>query len=103
MDKRTIRIPDDVAAEIDRRAEADDVSESAAARQLLRRGLEYDGLQAERDQLRNQLQAVNQREDNVGELVEYVERERELQRRERERRDAPLWERARWFVFGRDD
>ena len=25
-----------------------------------------------------------------------------LQRRERERREAPLWQRIQWFVFGRN-
>lgn len=40
--------------------------------------------------------------DDVTELVEYVEGERALQQRREERRDAPLWTRAKWWVFGRD-
>jgi predicted nucleic acid-binding Zn-ribbon protein len=102
MDKRTIRVADDVAAEIDRRAEADGISESAAARALLRRGIEADDLEAERDRLRRQLQTANSRYDEHTELVEYVERERELQQLERERRTASIWERGRWLLFGRD-
>lgn len=98
MEKRTIRIPDDAATEIDCRAEADDVSESAGGRQLLRRGMKYDDLQAERDELRNQLQAVNQREDSVGELVEYVEDVEDEQRY----RQAGLVQRVKWFLRGMD-
>jgi metal-responsive CopG/Arc/MetJ family transcriptional regulator len=93
MDKRTIRIPDDVATEIDRRAEADDVSESAAARQLLRRGIEADELEAERDRLREQLAATNARQDDVAELVEYVEDEQRY-------RQAGLMQRLKWFFRG---
>ena len=54
------------------------------------------------DNLRNQLAATNARQDDVSELVEYVETERELQRRREERRDAPIWRRAKWYVFGRN-
>lgn len=53
------------------------------------------------EDLRRQLREVNRHSEDVNELVEYVETERELQREERERRNAPLWRRARWFVFGR--
>lgn len=34
----------------------------------------------------------------AGILHEYVEQERELQRRREERRDAPTWRRAKWWV-----
>ena len=74
---------------------------SKAVRALLDRGLEYDDVAAERDRLREQLAATNARAEDMGELVEYVERERELQRRERERRDAPAWRRAKWWLFER--
>ena len=74
---------------------------SKAVRALLDRGFEYEDVAAERDRLREQLAATNARAEDVGELVEYVERERELQRRERERRDAPAWRRAKWWLFGR--
>jgi len=40
--------------------------------------------------------------DEHREIVEYVKGERELQKMERERRNAPLWKRLEWFVFGRD-
>ena len=41
--------------------------------------------------------------DDVGELVEYVERERSMQEQERERRNAPAWRRAKWWLLGRSE
>lgn len=101
MDRLTIRVPEDLREEIERIEDADDVSQSEAARRLLRRGTAYDGLKAERDRLQRKLEATNARNDDVDEIVEYVQEERELQRRREERRDAPLWTRAKWYVLGR--
>jgi hypothetical protein len=33
--------------------------------------------------------------------MEYIEGEMEKQQRDQERRDAPVWWRAKWWVFGR--
>jgi Arc/MetJ-type ribon-helix-helix transcriptional regulator len=100
MEKITVRVTDEQAEEIDRRADADDVSKSEAVRDLLRRGTEYDSIREERDRLQRQYrQLVDQREEHT-ELVEYVERERDLQQRREERRTAPLWRRAKWYVLG---
>jgi hypothetical protein len=74
-------------------------------RELLAKGLAFDervsALETENDRLRRELRATNARQEDVGELVEYVEREKSLQKRREERRDAPLWRRAKWFIFGR--
>ena len=47
---------------------------------------------------------MNARQEDVGELVEYVERERSIREREAEtreqRRQANLFRRAWWFVAG---
>jgi Arc/MetJ-type ribon-helix-helix transcriptional regulator len=99
----TITIPDDLD---DRLAELSDKdgpyeSKANAVRELTRRGERLPEVERERDQLRDQLAAVNARQDDVGELVEYVEREKALQQRERERRDAPAWRRAKWWLLGR--
>lgn len=48
------------------------------------------------------LEEIAREEDDGGELVEYVERERDLQRRREERQDAPAWTHAKWWLFGRD-
>jgi len=61
---------------------------------------EVERLEARVDELTNQLREANKRHDEVEELVEYVESERSLQERREERRSAPVWERARWWVFG---
>ena len=110
MERLTIRVPEDLSAAIEERAETEDVSDSAAARDLLRRGTEYGNLQRELEQtearvedLRRQLQEATAGGRDVDELVEYVEGEMAKQERDRERRDAPVWRRAKWWVFGRSD
>lgn len=80
-------------------------SKADAVRELTRSGERLPEVERERDALRDQLAATNARADDVGELVEYVEEERRIQRRreerERERESAPVWRRAAWWVFGR--
>ena len=95
------RVPEDVDAGIEGYADENDVNKSDAIRELLSRGLEYEDLRSENERLRNEKRTlINQREEH-GELVEYVEGEREIQQRREERRDAPVWRRAKWWVFGR--
>ena len=60
-------------------------------------------LEARVDELTNQLREANKRQEEVTELVEYVEEERSLTERREERRTAPVWKRARWWVFGEPD
>lgn len=62
-----------------------------------------DDLEIENDRLRRQLAATNQRIDEHQELVEYVEEERRDRQRDRERRNAPVWRRAKWWVLGAPD
>lgn len=105
MDAITIKIPSDLREEIEAyAAENHDENRSAAVRVLLERGLDYDNLESERDRLQRKLAATNAREEDVTDLIEYVESEREIQRRRErrreERRRAPLWRRAKWYVFG---
>jgi len=99
----TITIPDDLDERLAELSGESGPYESKAdaVRKLTRAGDRLPEIERERDQLREQLAATNARAEDVGELVEYVERERELQRRERERRDAPAWQRAKWWLFGR--
>jgi len=101
MPQASARVSEDVNDGIKAYSVEHDISRSDAIRALLERGIEYDRVRNENDRLRRQLQATNARQEDVGELVEYVEQEKSLKERERERRDAPLWRRARWFVFGR--
>jgi len=101
----TITLPEEMA---DRIAELSGDSgpydsKSEAVRNLIRQGDRLAEVERERDRLEEKLAAANSRSDDVGEIVEYVERERAVRERERERRQAPIWKRARWWVFGEPD
>jgi Arc/MetJ-type ribon-helix-helix transcriptional regulator len=95
------RVSPDTAAEIERLQNDGERSQSEAVRELLRRGIEADRLRRERDSLQNQLNTLAGREREHGELVEYVQEERSIQERQEERRDAPAWRRAKWWLLGR--
>lgn len=94
------RVSPDIADEIDRLQSEEDCSQSEAVRVLLRRGIEHERLQRERDSLQNQLNTLAGREREHTELVEYVEAEKTLQER---RQNANVLQRAKWFVFGRGE
>jgi hypothetical protein len=47
------------------------------------------------------MQQLIEQQEEKQELVEYVGEERTIQQRREARRNAPLWRRAKWFVFGR--
>lgn len=102
MSRLTITLPEDMATQIDEQAGDSGPydSKSEAVRELIRKGERLAEVERERDRLREQLAAQNSRADDVEELVEYVEHERALRREERRRRSAPIWERAKWWVFG---
>lgn len=103
MERLTIRLPEDLAEHIEDMADENGVSQSEAARRLIRRGTEYDDLRDERDRLRRQLSATNRRVDEHTELVEFVDEQRELDRRKHRRRTAPVWTRAKWWLLGEPD
>ena len=78
-------------------------SEAEAEAEELRSELEQ--AQNRIGELENQLRAVNTRNDDVDELVEYVEHEKTLQERraerEQEREQAGVFTRAKWWLVGR--
>lgn len=103
METLSTKVPEPLLEEIE--AYADDKHDgvkSQAIRDLIRKGLDYDDLEARTDDLQRQLRETNRYQNEVGELVEYVEEERELMQERMDRRGAPVWRRARWWVFGRD-
>ena len=100
MDPHTIRMPEDLLDDLADEAEEEGISRADYIRSLLRQRTEYDELRRENERLRRQLQAVNSRQDDVDELVEYVEEEREIQQRREERQSAPVWTRAKRWLFG---
>lgn len=108
MDLHTIRMPEDLLDELAEEAEEKDMSRAEYIRSLLRQRTEYAELRRENERLRNEKRnVVNQREEH-GELVAYVEEEREIQRRREDReerreqrRQSPAWRRAWWWLTGR--
>lgn len=98
----TVTLSEDRYERIENMVESGDVSsKSEAVNQLIDRGERANELEARNNELQQKLRVANAQSDRVNDLAEYVEGERELQQRERERRDAPLWKRLEWFVFGR--
>jgi hypothetical protein len=101
MEHVATRVPEDIHAEIREIQDVNDCSQSEAVRELLRRGVEHDRLQRERDSLQNQLNTLAGKERAVEELVRTREREESIEARREERRNAPAWRRAKWWLFGR--
>jgi uncharacterized protein with von Willebrand factor type A (vWA) domain len=100
MQQMTFRVADETATEIEEVASERDVSKSEVAREYLELGSEYADLQTENDRLRNRIQTlIRQREEHT-ELVEYVERKREVETLREERQSAPLWVRTKYWLFG---
>jgi metal-responsive CopG/Arc/MetJ family transcriptional regulator len=67
-------------------------------------------LETENERLQRRVETLIAKHEEHGELVEYVEREKSLQERREEReteraarRNAPIWKRGYWWVFGRDE
>lgn len=103
MESVSTRLDDETARLIRETAEERGVSMAEILREYIEKGMDYDELHRENERLRAEKRTlINDREEHT-ELVEYVEQERDLQRRREERRDAPAWRRAKWWVFGRSE
>ena len=110
----SLRLPEDLVDELDEEADDRGVARSEYVREVLRKRHDAHELREELEQaearvedLRRQLSAVNAREENVGELVEYVESEKRLterrERREAMRATAGVATRFRWWLTGGPD
>ncbi|WP_122090362.1 hypothetical protein [Halalkalicoccus subterraneus] len=60
-------------------------------------------LERENERLRNEKRALIQDREERTDLVEYVEREKELDQQRQQRRQAPAWRRAKWWLLGEPD
>lgn len=97
MEAITIKLPDDTIESLDERAEEEfDGNRSQTVREILDKGLRYDDLQTKNERLQRQLAAINSRQGDVTEIVEYVEEEKSY-------RQAGLGTRMKWWLFGKDD
>ena len=78
--------------------ETDQIEEIVSDRDRYRE--KVDDLEDENDRLQRQLAAANARQDDLGEIVEYVEDEKSLAKRREKRREANVFRRAWWWVTG---
>lgn len=102
MKSVSTRLDTETVQDVRETAEARDVSMAEVLRELVQKGLDYDDVVTENERLRRRVQTLIEQREEHSDLVEYVEAERELQRQERERRNANAIERAKWWVFGRE-
>jgi seryl-tRNA synthetase len=115
MESVSTRLDDETARLIRETADERGVSMAEVLRDLVEKGMEYDDreaelqerieeLETERDRLQRQLAAVNSRQEDVTELVEYVEEQRELtryqERRQRQLDRANILTRWKWKLTG---
>jgi predicted transcriptional regulator len=107
MESVSTRLDDETARLVRETAEERDVSQAEVLRELIEKGVEYDDLERENHRLQRRVRAlIGQREEH-DELVEFVEEERLDRQRERDRREqrrsAPAWRRAKWWLLGTPD
>ena len=105
-DRRTVSLDGEAITIYEEWVEADrydSLSEAVreTAKHVVELEAEIESERARAEDLRRQLSAQNRRSGELDQVVEYASAEMKKQERDRERRDAPLWTRARWFVFGR--
>lgn len=99
MPRLTVSIDEEDIAYIEENVEdsGEYDSKSAFVRTCIR---EHNRLAEETDRLRREKRQILAQRDENRELVEYVNDRREQEQRERERRHAPVWKRAKYWVFG---
>jgi chromosome segregation ATPase len=114
MAQTTLRLPSDMLDALDEEADEHDASRSKYIRDILASRHEHNGMRSEHTRRiaelerenerlhRERRQLLEQREEHQ-ELVRHVEDEREDREYRRERRNAPVWRRAKWWVLGRSE
>lgn len=104
MKSISARVDNETATEIERLADERGSSVSQITRDLIRKGLEFDDVANERDRLQRRLSATNARQEDITELVEYVEEQREAERYRDQRRrrldEANILRRWKWKLTG---
>ena len=111
MKNVTVRLSEEQVETLDVEADDLDLSRAEYIRDLIEKGRESDKIRRELEEtqnkvadLRRQLQAVNARQEDVTELVEYVEQHRDLtryqERRQRQLDEANILTRWKWKVTG---
>lgn len=91
-EKISLTLHESQVREISALQEEEYESRSEAVRDLVEKGLAYDDVEAERDELRDELRSL----DGVDDVVGYVRRRQLLA-------DVPIWRRLRWRITGVPD
>jgi len=99
MDKITVSLTDENLTQIEAIQEAEDLSRSAAIREILE---QYDDLQTEYEDLHTKYEQLNKQHTQL--LNRYDERESlvEFVKTEQKKRKASISTRLKWFLFGMD-
>ena len=102
MPRLTVTVDEEHAAVIEELSNdsGEYASKSEAMRACIQAYERVAELETENDRLRREKRAVIEQRDEHRELVEYVEGERELRNMERKRRNAPIWQRLKWYILG---
>ena len=105
MESITVKLPDTTIGSLEAIADEEyGGNRSDAIRAMIAKGMDYDDIETRHDDLQRQLAAVNARQEDVTELVEYVDQQREAERyRDRRRRmvdQAGVVTRAKWWLTG---
>lgn len=94
MEQITLRVPEDMLESLDDEAAEHDRDRSEHIRDILASRNEHDELQTEVERLRREKRQILDQRNEKNELARYVEEEQEW-------REAPIWQRARWWVAGK--
>lgn len=103
MDQITIRISAELREKIEEEAEEKDVSKSEVARNRLEMGFDYDQLQNKVDRLESEKQMIIQDREEKQELVKFAEKQKSILEKREERRNMPVWKRAKHWILGKNN
>lgn len=103
MESVSTRLDNETYRLIRETAEEKDVSMAEILREIIEKGMDYNELKRENERLRAEKRTLISDRRDTAELVEYVQEERDLRRHRKDRRDAPAWRRAKWWLLGRNE
>lgn len=111
MKNVSVRLDAETVEEIEDEADGRDISRAAYLREIIESRHESEALESEIERIRdeyetqverlqNEKQALIEDREEKQELREYVEQEKSLVEKREERKQAPAWKRAKWWMFG---
>jgi predicted DNA-binding protein len=107
MESVSTRLDNETHQYVRETADERGISQAEVLRELIEKGVEHDDLKSENERLQRRVRKLIDQREEHDELVEYVEEERLDRQRDRERREqrrsAPVWRRAKWWLLGTPD